>query len=61
MLDMSLAMFVWNHQEAKPMFNATESQGMCVDWETVMSSAARRVVSNEEIKRLVSPLLNTTP
>ena len=57
--DVSLTTFVWDEKKAKPMFDASESRHTCVDWEAVMASTAQRVVSDEEIGRLVNPLMNT--
>ena len=40
------------------MFNASESVHSCVDWDTLMTSVADRVVREEEILRLDNPLMN---
>ena len=59
--DVSLTTFVWDEKKAKPMFDARETRHTCVDWEALMESTAKRVVSDEEIGRLVNPLMGSTP
>lgn len=56
--DTSLTTFKWHPQEAKPMFNASESIHKCIDWHVLMDSAADRVVEQDEIMRLKNPLIN---
>lgn len=55
--DASLTTFTWHPAKARPMFNASESAHTCVVWERLMGSLSERVVSEEEILRLVNPLM----
>ena len=56
--DASLTTFKWHTAKTRPMFNASESVHSCVDWDTLMTSVADRVVGEEEILRLDNPLMN---
>ncbi|KAL8821625.1 MAG: hypothetical protein Q9223_000368 [Gallowayella weberi] len=53
--DASLTTFAWTAEKSRPMFNASESVHMCVDWEMLMKSVEDRVVDRAEIMRLQNP------
>lgn len=55
--DLSLTTFKWSKEKAKPMFDASESVHECVDWSALMGSTEDRLVADEEIGRLVNPLM----
>ncbi|KAL8654752.1 MAG: hypothetical protein Q9226_003316 [Calogaya cf. arnoldii] len=57
--DASLTTFEWSPERSRPMFNASESLHMCVDWELLMESIENRVVHEAEILRLQNPLSQT--
>ncbi|KAI4157958.1 MAG: hypothetical protein LQ342_007884 [Letrouitia transgressa] len=54
--DNSLVSFKWDPAETRPMFNATESEHTCVNWDTLVNSMSSRRVTEEEIRRLKNPL-----
>lgn len=56
--DLSLTTFTWNETKTKPMFDARRSVHTCVDWDQLLDSTRGRVVSEEEIGRLVNPLID---
>lgn len=55
--DLSLTTFKWTATTPKPMFDARPSSHFCVDWEALIKTIKHRVVSTDEIKRLVNPLI----
>ena len=54
--DASLTTFKWHPGKSRPMFNASESVHVCVDWKLLMKSMEERVVDEAEILRLQNPL-----
>ena len=56
--DTSLTTFTWSHTQAKPVLDVRRFERQCVDWEAFMDSVTPRVVSKEEVERLVNPLFN---
>ena len=58
--DLSLTTFVWDRAKAKPMFDARESVHVCTDWDALTSSLSSRHVTDEEIGRLVNPLMQNS-
>lgn len=55
--DLSLTTFKWNETKTKPMFDGSRSVHTCVDWGQLLASTKDRLVSEEEIGRLVNPLM----
>ncbi len=55
--DASLTTFKWHPDKTRPMFNASESIHVCVDWQVLMESVKSRVVDETEILRLRNPLM----
>ena len=55
--DTTLTTFGWAEQ-ARPMLNTRPVRHVCVDWERMMESVQSRIISREEVARLVNPKLH---
>ena len=55
--DTSLTTFIWHPSTNLPMFNVSQSEHTCVDWDAFMETTKNRVVDEEEMNRLENPLL----
>jgi len=53
----SLTVFKWSPGTARPMFDNTEQIHECVNWDGLMQSLEKRVVSEDEWGKLSNPLL----
>ena len=55
--DTTLTTFGWA-ERAQPMLNTRPVKHVCVDWERMIGSVQNRIVSREEVARLVNPKLH---
>jgi hypothetical protein len=52
----SLTTFVWNEKWPKPLLSPQRPMHTCMDWDILVGSLERRVVGEDEMKRLKNPM-----
>ena len=54
--DTSLMTFRWDESEPRPMLQLQGPEHLCSDWDELMLKMKPRVLSSEEMKRLLNPV-----